>query len=138
MIFVDTTVWVGDADRNDELHSSAHALVESVRTGSFGPALITDFVIDEVVTILGMRRGFGGEKARDVALSLLASPRVICVFADEELLKESLKAYPVYRGELSLTDVLSVVVMTKYNIREIFSHDKDFDRVKGLRRKDTV
>ncbi|MBS7623908.1 type II toxin-antitoxin system VapC family toxin [Candidatus Bathyarchaeota archaeon] len=134
MIFIDTTVWVGDADLNDELHESAHQLIESVRTGRSPLGLITDFIINETVTILGRRRGFGAHRAVEVGRAMLTSPRVFTVYVDEGILNEALTTYPAYDGRLSLTDVVSTIVMKRYGVREIFSHDADFDSVGGIRR----
>lgn len=134
MIFVDTTEWVGDADRNDEFHSSAHEIVESIRLGSSPLGLTTDFIIDETVTILGKRRGFGAGSAADVGKLIMASPRVVTLFVDDSILKESIMAYPRYAGKLSLTDVVSTIVMKRYSVKDIFSHDSDFDLVSGIRR----
>ena len=136
MIFVDTTFWVGDADSNDDFHSSAHAVVEAIRTGKTPAALTTDFVLDETVTILGKRKGFGADNASKVAKAVLASPRVYTVYVDETAFKESLRLYPAFRGTLSLTDVSTIVTMKAYGVKEVFSHDSDFDRIEGIRRRD--
>ncbi len=136
MIFVDTTFWVGDADSNDAFHPSAHIAVEAIRTGGAPVALTTDFVLDETVTILGRRRGFGADRAAKVARSIVSSPRVFTVYLDEALFNESLAMYPAFRGKLSLTDVSSVVTMRRYGVKELFSHDRDFDGVEGLRRRE--
>lgn len=72
--------------------------------------------------------------AADVAKFIIASPRVITVYADESMLNESIAAYPKYAGKLSLTDVFSTVVMKRYSVKAIFSHDSDFDLVSGIRR----
>lgn len=138
MNFIDTTFWVGVADANDDFHESSHAVIEGIRTGRASPAITTDFVIDETVTILGKRRGFGAANASKVAASILASPRVFTVYIDDALLKESLKTYPMYGGRLSLTDVASTTVMRKYGVRQIFSHDHDFDKVEGIRRIESL
>jgi len=135
LIFVDTTVWVGASDSNDQFHGPSAEIVRAIRLGSLPLALTTDFVIDETVTILGKRKGSGAEKARDIAKSILSSPRVFTVFMDEALLIESLERYPRYKGRLSLTDVCSIVAMEKYGIKEIYSHDSDFDFA-GFRRKE--
>ncbi len=63
MIFVDTTFWVGDADENDDFHTSSQAGIESARMGKSPMAITTDFVLNETVTILGKRKGFGASKA---------------------------------------------------------------------------
>ena len=138
MIFVDTTVWVGDADLNDDFHESSHEIIESVRTGKTPLGLVTDFLIDEIVTILGNRKGFGAGKARDTGRAILESPRVFTVFVDDDILRAALSAYPAYNGKLSLTDIVTTVVMRRYGVTDIFSHDSDFDRVKGLRRSTSL
>ena len=65
---------------------------------------------------------------------ILSSPRVFTVHIDEVLFKESLKLYPTYHGDLSLTDISTIVAMKSYGVKEIYSHDRDFDRVHGVRR----
>lgn len=137
MIFVDTTVWVGGADTHDDFHDSSRRVIEAIKTGKLPLALTTNFIIDEVVTILGKRRGFGARHARMVGESILASPRVFVAFVDEFILKAALDGYPKYGGKLSFTDVVSLVTMRKYHIKEIFSHDSDFDGIKGIIRKET-
>jgi len=134
LIFVDTTEWVGDADGSDELHSSAHENIESIRLGSSPLGLTTDFIIDETVTLLGRRKGFGASAAAEVGKLILASPRVVTLFVDESLLKESIMIYPRYAGKLSLTDVVSTIAMKRYSVKGIFSHDSDFDLVSGIKR----
>jgi predicted nucleic acid-binding protein len=136
VIFVDTTFWVGDADSNDDFHHSAHAAVEAIRKGMTPVALTTNFVLNETVTILGKRRGFGASKASKVANLILSSPRVFTIHVDETLFKQSLNSYPAYGGNLSLTDVSTVVTMKTYGVKEIFSHDHDFDRVDWVRRRE--
>ena len=136
MIFVDTTFWVGDADSNDDFHDSAHRAIEAIRTGEAPVALTTDFVLDETVTVLGRRKGFGAERASEVARIILSSPRVFTVYVDEALLKESLEQYPAYKGKLGLTDVSSIVTMKTYGVRDVFSHDRDFEGIEGVRRRE--
>jgi predicted nucleic acid-binding protein len=66
---------------------------------------------------------------------IIASPRIVTIFVDESILKESIAAYARYAGKLSLTDVVSTVVMKHYSVKDIFSHDSDFDLVSGIRRR---
>jgi predicted nucleic acid-binding protein len=136
LIFVDTTFWVGDADSNDDFHDSAHIVIEAIRTGKTPIALTTDFVLDEVVTILGRRKGFGAENASKAASIILSSPRVFTVYVDEALFKESLSTYPKYKGRLSFTDVSTVLTMLSYGVKDVFSHDHDFDGIHGIRRRE--
>jgi predicted nucleic acid-binding protein len=134
LIFIDTTFWVGDADLNDDFHEAARTAIEALRSGGTALGLTTDFVLDETVTILGKRKGFGAQKAAKVADHILASPRVFAVYIDESLFRQALRLYPAWRGKLSLTDVTSVAVMKMYGVTNIFSHDRDFDEVEGITR----
>jgi predicted nucleic acid-binding protein len=109
-----------------------------VRTGRSPLGLITDFIVNETVTILGKRKGFGARRAAEVGRAMLSSPRVFTVYVDEGILNEALTAYPGYDGRLSLTDVVSTIVMDRYGVKEIFSHDSDFDSVRGIRRLASV
>ena len=68
---------------------------------------------------------------------IFSSPRVFTLFIDEALLIESLERYSKYKGKLSFTDVCSIVVMEKYGVKEVYSHDSDFDRI-GFRRKEGI
>jgi len=138
LIFIDTTIWVGASDRNDEFYESSRPIVEAIRLGKSPLALTTDFVIDETVTILGKRKGFGAENAEKVGERILSSPRVFVVFVEEAVLRAALKRYPEYLGELSLTDVVSVVAMEKYRVKEVFSHDTDFDKIRELSRRESL
>ena len=125
---------MGDADLSDDFHSSAHSVVEAIRNGRTATAMTTNFVLDETVTILGRRKGFGAEKASRAGSIILSSPRVFTVHVDEALFRESLKLFTTYGGELSLTDVSTLVAMKSYGVKDVYSHDRDFDRVQGIRR----
>jgi len=135
---VDTTVWVGASDRNDDFHESSREIAEAILFEKVPLALTTDFIIDETVTILGKRKGFGAENAKNVGEGILSSTRVITVFVEETILKKALEQYPKYGGQLSLTDIVSVTVMQKYHAKEIFSHDSDFDLIEGITRRDSL
>ena len=136
MIFIDTTFWVGDADTNDDFHESSHNVIEALRTGKTPSALTTDFVLDETVTILGKRKGFGADKAANVAERILSSPRVFTVYVNETIMNESLKLFPEHKGKLSLTDITSIVVMGRYDVTRIFSHDHDFNGLREIKRSE--
>lgn len=92
-------------------------------------------MLNETVTILGRRKGFGARKASGAASIVLSSPRVFVVYVDESIFKNSLELYPEFNGKLGMTDTSSVVTMRMYGAKEIFSHDRDFDYVPTIRRR---
>lgn len=76
------------------------------------------------------------EEATKAVFAILASPRVEVIFIDESLFVESINIYKNYKGKLSFTDSTTVTILKKYGIKEIFSHDKDFDKIPGIIRKE--
>jgi predicted nucleic acid-binding protein len=92
----------------------------------------TDFVLGETLTIL-KRRNARISAIQDVTSDLLSSPLLKLVYVDELLFRQALLNFSKY--ELSFTDAVSLTVMSRYKIREIYSHDRDFD-LKGIARKE--
>ena len=135
MIFIDTTFFVGSADKSDDYHQSAVQLISKLVGGNFGKALTTDFILNETAALLSNRPKISHSEVKEAVEILLSSFHIEVIYMDEALLKEALKIFGQYKGDLSLTDAASVLIMQKYNIKEIYSHDSDFDRVAGVIRK---
>jgi predicted nucleic acid-binding protein len=133
LIFIDTTAWVAGIDASDPLHDDGKAIIEALAEGRSAPALTTDFVLDETLTLL-KRRGARVSKAAEALEQLLSSPSVTVVYVDESLFEESLVHFKKYE-KLSFTDAVTLTIMQRYGIKEIYSHDSDFD-LKGIVRKE--
>jgi predicted nucleic acid-binding protein len=133
LIFVDTTVWVSGIDSSDALHEDGSAVLEALAEGRLTSAVTTDFVLDETLTLLKKRGGKVETIARAVD-SILSSAVVDMVYVDEALFGQALSTYKKYE-KLSFTDAVTLTVMQRHRIREIFSHDTDFD-MKGIIRKE--
>lgn len=135
MIFIDTTILVGAADRRDALHDDGRTVLKRVASGELGTALVSDFILDETLTILGRRRGVGPTVAAAFAQGLLGSPRVRCLYLDAPLFQEALVAYRRYGPTLSFTDATTVSLMARTGCRDLYSHDGGFDRVPAITRR---
>ncbi len=135
MIFLDTTFLIGSLDESDDYHSTSVPVISDIFHGKLGKAIVTDFIINEVSSILNSRPKITYSQIKEAVEILLASPHVEIIYIDETLLKEALEVFGQYKGDLSLTDSMSVHIMQKYHIKEIYSHDSDFDRVAGIKRK---
>ncbi len=133
MIFLDTTVLVAGIDASDELHDDGKVVLGALAEGALPPALTTDFVLDETLTIL-TRRGATASNIARVVDSVLLSPLVSVAYVDEGLFREALSVFTKYGG-LSFTDAATLAVMNKYKVKEIYSHDSDFD-LKGIIRRE--
>lgn len=132
MIFVDTTIWASAIDSSDTLHKDGAAVLEALASGKLSSAITTDFVLDETLTLL-KARGAKAESVEKAILSIVSSPRVGVLYVDEPLFRAALSTYKKYE-RLSFTDAVTLTVMQQRRIKEIFSHDSDFD-VKGIQRK---
>jgi len=133
LIFVDTTIWVAAIDKKDELHNDGKATVNAIVANELPLAVVTDYVLDEVMTIL-KRRGVPVRQIVDSINAIIKSPRVEVVFIDDSLFVKGLIIFSKYE-KLSFTDATTLAVMQKYKIKEIYSHDSDFDFPKIIRHK---
>ncbi len=133
MIFVDTTIWASGIDSSDSLHKDGAAVLEALASGKLPSAITTDFVLDETLTLLKMRGGSAGS-IEEAIRNIMTSSRVSVLYVDEVIFREALSTYRKYE-QLSFTDAVTLTVMQQRKIKEIFSHDSDFD-VKGILRKE--
>lgn len=138
MLFLDTTMLVGAADARDECHIDGKAVLQAIATGKPGTAFVSDYVLDETLTILGSRRGVGAAKAVGFVRRVLSSPRVKMVPVDSEDFAQALADYSRIGGDLSFTDVMSLVLMKSQDCTVICSHDPGFDRITDIKRKQSL
>ena len=133
MIFVDTTIWASGIDASDTLHRDGAAVMKALASGDLAHALTTDFVLDETLTLLRTRGG--NPKSIVKAINdIVSSSALTLVFVDDVLFRAALQTYEKYE-RLSFADAVTLTVMHQRRIREIFSHDQDFD-LKGILRKE--
>jgi predicted nucleic acid-binding protein len=126
VIVGDSSYFVALADRRDRWHTDAVRIRRTV-TQEF---LVADFVVAEVVTIVGNRQG--GKTAQILDEYFVDETEV--AFVDGRLLDEAMALHLRYDGRLSAADCVSVALMGREGIRDIVSFDSDFDRVRGIRR----
>ena len=108
-------------------------MLNALADGRLTSAITTDFVLDETLTLLKMRGG-KAEAIVGAVNGILSSPAVDLVYVDEGLFGEALSIYRKYE-KLSFTDAVTLTVMQRRKIKEIFSHDRGFDE-KGVVRKE--
>jgi len=125
LIFIDTTIWVAAIDSSDELHEDGKKTLRALVERKISTALTTDYVLDETMTIL-KKRGNQPKKIVEAITAIIESPMVEVIFIDEKLFDESLRTFAKYE-KLSFTDAVTLTVMHKFGIKEIFTHDTDFN-----------
>lgn len=97
--------------------------------------MTTDFVLDETLTIL-KRRSARITGIHKIVSNVLSSSVVRVIYIDESLFRQSLSNFVKY-DELSFTDATTLTVMSRYKIKEIYSHDRDFE-LKEIVRKERL
>lgn len=127
LILVDTGVIAAFYNSRDDHHSRSLVLLNNLRQGIYGTGILTDYILDETVTLL-----FARYKKADVALQ-----------ADEVIITEKLgkflpmtfdlikKTWDKYQKliskGLSFTDCSLLTVAEYLECNDILSFDKEFD-----------
>jgi len=127
MILVDSSVFIALADRKDQWHTKALGLTDLL---DHEPIVISDLIISEVLTVIGKRSG--GKAGKQLYDYFIDNCRII--YADEKVLEGAIPVFVKYDGKLSVSDAISVHIMSLKNIQKILSFDSDFDKVEGLSR----
>lgn len=124
MVFVDSSFFVAYHNVEDENHALALNWVQEAEAES-GMLVTSDYVFDEVLTVLLVRGGKG--IALRAGEALLADPTISIVRVDQSVFDE---AWAVFRQfadkEWSFTDCTSYVLMRRAAIRTGASFDHHF------------
>lgn len=130
LILLDSSAIVAYQNEADENHTKATRILNDVAAGKYASSVITDYVFDEIVTVMLVKTR-DLRKAVDTGEKLLAASRFVRVEADSfdlawSIFKEQRKTY------LSFTDCTSIAVCRANGISNIATFDEDFNRVPGL------
>lgn len=131
MTFVDTGPFLARYNRRDSFHEECRALWQRLETRR--TALVTtNFVIDELLTLLGRRAGYGfaAETGR-----VLYSSRALRVLRPDE--RDEVRAIAHFTRladqHVSFTDCVSFALMERHHVAVAFTLDAHFVRA-GFRR----
>lgn len=121
-IFVDTSAWYALADRDDADHKAAKAFIQKLTT----PLITTNFVVDEMITLLRYR--LGHKMAAEVGRKLWKEELAKLIFIDRDTEKRAWNLFLRYSDhKFSFTDCTSFVVMEQLGITHAFVFDRDFE-----------
>jgi predicted nucleic acid-binding protein len=121
VIFVDTSAWFAAYVPNDAHHRPADAFLESTEER----LLTTDFVLDELLTLLKAR----GEFQRAVVLGerLLRGSPARLEWVQPADVFQAWQVFQTHKDKAwSFTDCVSHVVMTRLGIIKAFAFDEHF------------
>jgi len=111
-----------------DIKEAAKAVVRRINEGE--EVGLTVVQLAEIANIL--ERYMPLEKALQVEKFLLYAPNVEVYGVDRRICVEALKVAEE-RG-VGLSDAIAYVVMLQNNVKEIYSFDRDFDRLEGVER----
>jgi predicted nucleic acid-binding protein len=122
-VFVDTGAWFAYFVRRDADHAAAVQWMQANRQ----PLLTTDFVLDELLTLLKLRESYTVVVAAGDALLNQAVARVERV--SEEDFLQAWEVFRRYRDkEWGFTDCTSKVIMERLGIAHAFAFDSHFEQ----------
>lgn len=131
----DSGVLIGSQDAKDQYAVQASEILKYFKNKTILRIYITDYVLVETVNFLLKRSGF--EKARIMLDFLLNTEDIEIIYTDNASMERIKELFNKYKN-LSITDCSLVVLAEKFKIKEIFSFDKNFDSVKGIKRLTSI
>ena len=129
----DSGIFIGSKYSRDQYNKEAEKILNNLKDGNIGKVYITNYVLAECVNFLLTKAGF---KMADETLNYLTGTDDIELVEVENLIRIK-EIFNKYKN-LSITDCSLLVLSEKLKIKEIFSFDKHFDSVKGLKRLTTI
>ena len=125
----DSGIFIGAKYPKDQYNKEALNIIDNFREGNIDKIYITNFVLLETVNFLLSKAGF---EIANGSLNYLTTTGSINI-VDIGDFKEIKGIFNKYKN-LSITDCSLVALSEKYKIKYIFSFDKHFDSIKGLKR----
>jgi len=133
-IFVDTSAWDAIADSSDPNHEIALLLRDEIAGQC--RLVVTNYVLDEVYTLLLMNVGY--QRTRDFRhkLDVLVQEGVLqVIWVSEDIATEAWFVFEQFNvdKQWSFTDCVSYVVMKQHEITEAFAFDHHFAQMGFVR-----
>lgn len=130
-VFVDTWGWIALGYRRDSRHQEVRSFYRDLRAGH-GKVYTTDFVLDEVATLLFRREPFS-EAVRFIEGIFAAADQQSLVveritsqrFAEAWRLRKAFHDKP----SISFTDLTSIAIMQELRLTRVMSDDDHFVQV---------
>jgi uncharacterized protein len=127
-VFLDTCFIAAYANQSDINHAKASRTANLIKDGELGHLFVSDYVFDEVVTLVAIRTSHS--KAKEIGAHILNSRINIVSVSTAQFSR----AWELFKknGSLSFTDCTTMCLMQENNIKNLATFDKEFKRVKGI------
>jgi predicted nucleic acid-binding protein len=124
MIFIDTGAFLARYLSNDQYHDQSNEMWDAIRRRR-ETCFTTNFVLNEVFTLLGRRAG--NKFAADRALNIYASRVIKIMRPDRKAEVKAIDTFEKYADQkVTFTDCISFVLMKQEGIKRAFSFDFHF------------
>jgi predicted nucleic acid-binding protein len=125
-IFIDSSYIIGLFVQNDNWHENAKRIIDELDNKE---RIICTSVLNESITLINKKLGVEASKKAYTEIF----NNFIIIQENIPLYNAAMKILIQYH-KLSLTDSIIIEIMKKHKITEIVSFDKDFDKIKGIKR----
>ena len=126
-MYIDSNIFIYAAIDNTEKGERARRVIEKITKGEI-KAYISPLVIDEVMWVI--QKMINREIAYTTAQLIMSLPLIWL-----DVSYESAKiAMEIYERGLDPRDSIHIGIMKEYNLTQIVSEDKDFDKISEIKR----
>lgn len=129
LCLIDTVVFIAAFFPREIHHLQGKEIITALENRQIRQGFITDYILDEVVT-LARRRG-GVNASNQILDTLLGSPHLEIFKVNQNHFEAGIAFFKRY-DQLSFTDAVTVAVMKDQAINIIYSFDTGFDTVPGI------
>jgi|SRR3989344_509163 len=129
MIFLDSSFIISYEIENDQNHNKAVILMSKIRRRMYGPPVISEYIFDEVSTLLLVKL-----KDLNKVVERCELIKGLDMFRVNELIFE--QAWKIFKEQkntkLSFTDCTIIATMKSKGIQNIATFDEDFKEIENI------
>jgi len=130
MLLLDSNFIVAYSNEADINHAKALQITKEIDTGAHGTAVITDYIFDEVATVMLIKTK-NLTKVSELGETLINAAVLLRI--DEDLFNHAWKIFREQKKpSLSFTDCTSIAACKTNGISNIATFDKDFQELTKL------
>lgn len=126
MIFVDSAIWDAAQNQRDENYDLARGILRDVASGSHGATVVTDYIIDEVLTWINEK--VDHSTAVEMSERFFEGSDIELVKVDWAVIHRARELF-TEGAYLSFTDATTAIVMDAHGIEKIATFDSDFKKL---------
>jgi hypothetical protein len=129
MIFLDASFIVAYVNAKDQNHRRAVEMAKEVDSGIHGPQVVSEYILDEVVTVL-LARTKNYELTVSTGRTLR---RYIFIKSDEALLEKTWQIFSAQKEPyISFTDCNTIAICEREGIAKLATFDEKLGEKSGL------